>query len=55
MLIITMEDSSITRCMKYGVDLSDKKTWKAAANCKSYKAKDIDKTSQRARVYLSPR
>jgi hypothetical protein len=55
MLTITMEDSSIIRCMKYGYNLSDKKTWKTAANCKSYTAKVIDKTSQRARVYLSPR
>jgi len=55
MLTITMKDSAVVRCIKYGYDLSNRKDWKTAANCQGYTAKVIDKNTERARVYLSSR
>jgi hypothetical protein len=43
MLTITMEDSAVNRCIKYGYDLSKKKDWKTAANCQDYTPKIIEK------------
>ena len=53
MLTITMKGNAVIRCIKYGYDLSNRKNWKTATECKGYTAKIIDKNSQRARVYLS--
>lgn len=36
MLTISMEDSAIIRCIKYGYNLTNKKDRKKAANCKDY-------------------
>jgi hypothetical protein len=34
-----MEASSMNRCIKYGYDLSKRKDWKTAADCKDYTPK----------------
>jgi len=39
MLTISMEDSSVIRCIKYGYNLSNKKDWKTAANCQDFTPK----------------
>jgi hypothetical protein len=46
MLTITMEDSSVYRCIRYGYDLSKRKDWKTAANCKDYTPKIAPKNSK---------
>lgn len=45
MLTISMEDSSVNRCIKYGYDLSKRKDWKTAANCQDYTSKIVSKNS----------
>ncbi|HML02167.1 MAG TPA: hypothetical protein VK487_02210 [Candidatus Bathyarchaeia archaeon] len=39
MFIISMENSPIVRCIKYGYNLTDKKSWAKAANCQYYTPK----------------
>jgi hypothetical protein len=39
MLTISMEDSAIIRCIKYGYNLTNKKDRTKAANCKDYTSK----------------
>lgn len=39
MLTISMEDSSIIRCIKYGYNLTNKKTWLTAQKCQDYTPK----------------
>jgi hypothetical protein len=46
MLTISMEDSSMNRCIKYGYDLSKHKDWKTAANCKDYTPKIAPKNTK---------
>lgn len=47
MLTISMEDSSVNRCIKYGYDLSKRKDWKTAANCQDYTSKIVPKNPTR--------
>ena len=44
MLAISMENSSVMRCIKYGYDLSKRKDWKTAENCKDYTPKMAPKS-----------
>jgi hypothetical protein len=46
MFIINMENSPIVRCVKYGYDLTDKKSWVKAANCQYFTPK-IPKDSRK--------
>ena len=39
MLKISMEDSSVFRCIKYGYDLSKRKDWTKANNCQDFTPK----------------
>jgi len=43
MLTISMEDSSVMRCIKYGYNLSKRKDWKTAENCHDYTPKIAEK------------
>jgi hypothetical protein len=38
-ITITIQNSPVTRCLKYGYDLSNKKDWKTANNCPDYTSK----------------
>jgi hypothetical protein len=42
MLKISMEDSSVFRCIKYGYDLSKRKDWTKANNCQDFSPKIAD-------------
>jgi hypothetical protein len=37
--IVSMENSPIVRCVKYGYNLTDKKSWAKAANCQYFTPK----------------
>jgi hypothetical protein len=39
MFIVSMENSPIVRCIKYGYNLTDKKSWAKAANCQYFTPK----------------
>ena len=45
-LTISIENSTVIRCLKYGYDLSNKKDWKAANNCPDFTTK-IEKNKKR--------
>jgi len=44
LLTISMKDSSVIRCIKYGYELPQKKDWKTAANCPDFTPKIKTKT-----------
>lgn len=47
MLTISVEgeNGSVNRCIKYGYDLSKRRSWKIAANCQDYTSKNASKDS----------
>ena len=53
MLSLTVKDGALTRCTKYGYDLSNQKNWKTAVDCQGYIAKIVDKNTDRTLVYRS--
>jgi hypothetical protein len=51
MLAIRNGETSVLRCIKFGYDLSKRKDWTCANNCKAYATRVIDKNPERERVY----
>jgi len=52
--ITTRDNTAVSRCLKYGYDLTDKKTWKNAANCPDYTTK-IRKDNVKKRPLKKPK